>query len=127
MVSNTAQIPRSGRKNFVPLENSPGVMTSLIQNLGVNQTLEFQDVFSVDEPDLLAIVPRPTHALMLIFPISDRYEKVRKEVDAVETPYTGSGPDEPVMWYKQTINNACGLIALLHVASNGAVREHVSE
>jgi len=36
-----------------------------------------------------------------------------------------SGEGEPVVWYKQTIGNACGLIGLLHAVSNGAAKEHI--
>ena len=41
--------------------------------------------------------------------------------------YTGSGEDEPAVWFRQTIRNACGLFGIIHSASNGAVRELVSE
>lgn len=32
---------------------------------------------------------------------------------------------EDVLWFKQTITNACGLYALLHAACNGAARKHI--
>ncbi len=94
-------------------------MNSLVHSLGLSASLAFQDVFSITEPALLAFVPRPAHALLLIFPVSDVYEKSRREEDANKQDYSGSGPDEPVIWYKQTIGNACGLIGLLHAVSNG--------
>ncbi|KAF1814127.1 peptidase C12, ubiquitin carboxyl-terminal hydrolase 1 [Eremomyces bilateralis CBS 781.70] len=111
------------RKRFVPLENNPEVMNQLIYQLGVSNAVAFHDVYSIDDPELLAFVPRPAHALMLIFPTSDTYEKFRVEEDSKRDEYKGSGPDEPVIWYKQTIGNACGLIALLHGVSNGKVRD----
>lgn len=37
--------------------------------------------------------------------------------------YTGSGPDEPVLWFKQTIGHACGLIGLLHCVLNGSAKK----
>ena len=69
---------------------------------------------------MLDFVPRPALALLLVFPVSDTYEKFRTDEDTGKDEYTGSGQDEEVMWYKQTIGNACGLIGLLHAASNGA-------
>lgn len=36
--------------------------------------------------------------------------------------YEGKGVEEPVIWYKQTIRNACGLIGILHAVSNGNSR-----
>jgi len=32
-----------------------------------------------------------------------------------------------VVWFKQTIGNACGLIALLHAVCNGSAREFIEE
>jgi ubiquitin carboxyl-terminal hydrolase L3 len=100
-------------------------MNSLIHKLGLSSKLGFQDVFSIDDPDLLAFVPRPAYALLLIFPVSEAYEKFRRAEDASKQEYDGSGAGEPVVWYKQTIGNACGLIGLLHGVSNGVAREHI--
>ncbi|CAP98162.1 ubiquitinyl hydrolase 1 [Penicillium rubens] len=113
------------QKAFVPLENNPEVMSHLVHQLGLAPTLGFTDVFSIDEPDLLAFVPRPSQALLLVFPVSQTYEASREAEDASKQNYTGSGPSEPVMWFKQTIRNACGLIGLLHAVSNGEARKHV--
>ncbi|KAF2659201.1 cysteine proteinase [Lophiostoma macrostomum CBS 122681] len=109
-------------KRFVPLENNPEVMSELVHKLGLSQKLAFHDVFSIDDPDLLAFVPRPAYALLLIFPVSATYEKFRVQEDKEKQEYEGHGPDEEVIWYKQTIGNACGLIGVLHGVSNGAAR-----
>ena len=100
-------------------------MNSLVHKLGLSEKLAFTDVYNIDDPDVLAFVPRPTHALLLIFPVSDTYEKFRKEEDSDKSDYEGSGPKEPVIWYKQTIGNACGLIGLLHGVSNGAAKSFI--
>ncbi|PGH26842.1 hypothetical protein AJ80_01423 [Polytolypa hystricis UAMH7299] len=113
-------------KAFVPLENNPEVMTHLVHQLGVSPALSFTDVYSIDEPELLAFVPRPAHALLLVFPVSATYEAGRVTEDSNKSEYTGSGPDEPITWFKQTIRNACGLIGLLHAVSNGEVKKHIT-
>lgn len=100
-------------------------MSSLLHKLGLSPNLQFHDVFSIDDPDLLAFVPRPAYALLLVFPVSDTYEKFRHEEDKNKQDYEGSGESEDVVWYKQTIGNACGLIGLLHGVSNGPARTHV--
>jgi len=100
-------------------------MNSLVHGLGLSTGLSFHDVFSIDEPSLLEFVPRPAHALLLIFPVSQVYEKHRFEEDQSREVYDGSGPNEPVIWYKQTIGNACGLIGLLHAVSNGEARSQI--
>jgi len=101
-------------------------MSSLLHKLGLSENLSFHDVFSIDDPDLLAFVPRPAVALLLVFPVSDTYEKFRVQEDADKPEYQGSGPGEEVVWYKQTIGNACGLIGLLHGVSNGEARNFIS-
>ncbi|EED21963.1 ubiquitin C-terminal hydrolase L3 [Talaromyces stipitatus ATCC 10500] len=113
------------KKAFVPLENNPEVMSHLVHQLGLPTTFGFTDVYSIDEPDLLAFVPRPAHALLLVFPVSKTYEDSRIAEDTPLPEYDGTGPGEPVLWFKQTIRNACGLIGLLHAVSNGEVRNNV--
>jgi ubiquitin carboxyl-terminal hydrolase L3 len=100
-------------------------MTALIHKLGLPPTLAFHDVFSLDDPDLLAFVPRPAHALLLIFPVSNTYENFRHEEDKERREYEGSGDGEEVVWYKQTIGNACGLFGVLHAVSNGFPRSQI--
>lgn len=100
-------------------------MSSLLHKLGLSEKLSFHDVFSIDDPDLLAFVPRPAYALLLVFPVSETYEKFRVQEDASKPEYEGSGKGEETVWYKQTIGNACGLIGLLHGVSNGKAREYV--
>ncbi|KAL9096975.1 MAG: hypothetical protein Q9165_000939 [Trypethelium subeluteriae] len=100
-------------------------MTSLLHNLGLSKNVAFQDVFSIDEPELLAFVPRPAYALLLVFPVSKTYEKFRSEEDAGKEEYTGKGEGEEVVWFKQTIGNACGLIGVLHAVSNGPAKNHI--
>ena len=100
-------------------------MTSLIHRLGLPPTLAFHDVYSLTEPDLLAFVPRPAHALLFVFPVTDTYEKFRHDEDSHKSDYAGSGSDEEVIWYKQTIGNACGLIGVLHAVSNGGAKPQI--
>ncbi|KAK3074101.1 ubiquitinyl hydrolase 1 [Teratosphaeriaceae sp. CCFEE 6253] len=121
-----ADVPKN-KKRFIPLENNPVVMGALLHKLGLSPNLQFHDVFSIDDPDLLAFVPRPAYALLLVFPVSQTYEKFRYEEDQGKQEYQGSGDTEKVVWYKQTIGNACGLIGLLHGVSNGAARAYVQD
>ncbi|KAJ5809436.1 Ubiquitin carboxyl-terminal hydrolase isozyme L3 [Penicillium pulvis] len=123
-MADNPDVPNT-QKAFVPLENNPEVMSHLVHQLGLPPTLGFTDVFSIDEPDLIAFVPRTSHALLLVFPVSPTYEESRRKEDSSLPEYTGHGPSEPVTWFKQTIRNACGLIGLLHAVSNGEPRSHV--
>ncbi|KAJ7726926.1 hypothetical protein B0H16DRAFT_1331927 [Mycena metata] len=117
----------SKRIHFIPLESDPSIFTDLIRNLGVH-SLEFEDVLSLDSADLVPTgslaLAGPVHALILIFPTTETYEAelkaAKSRARSEGTQYTGYGADEPVIWFDQTIHNACGLYAILHAISNAA-------
>lgn len=98
-------------------------MTSLVHKLGLSPELSWHDVFSIDDPSLISFVPRPAHALLLVFPTSKAYQAHRAEEDSALPEYSGSGKEEEVLWFKQTIGNACGLMGLLHAVTNGMTRD----
>ncbi|KAM0278832.1 hypothetical protein ACHAQH_004908 [Verticillium albo-atrum] len=100
-------------------ENNPDVMNQLATKLGLSPELQFYDVYSLDGPEQLAHIPRPALALLVIIPLTPAWDQSRKAEDADKEPYAGSGPDEPVIWFKQTIGHACGSIGLLHSLING--------
>lgn len=130
----------SHRKHYFPLESNPVLFTQLIHQLGVSPSLAFEDVLSINDPDLVAFIPRPALALILVFPTSDVYEVAKAKEEEMRDEYaglreSGSGgeggdgekgeEEEPVMWFRQTINNACGLYAILHAISNGEARKYI--
>jgi ubiquitin carboxyl-terminal hydrolase L3 len=100
-------------------ENNPDVMNQLATTLGLSSELQFYDVYSLDELELLADIPRPVLALLVVIPLTSAWDRSRKAEDANKEPYTGCGPDEPVIWFKQTIGHACGSIGVLHSVFNG--------
>ena len=115
------------KKHFIPLESDPLVFTDLAHGLGLSKDLSFQDVLSLDDPDLVAFVPRPILALILAFPASGTgtYEAQTAQEEASLLEYEGTGEAEGVIWYKQTIHNACGLYGLLHAVSNRPARDFI--
>ncbi|EFX02690.1 ubiquitin c-terminal hydrolase l3 [Grosmannia clavigera kw1407] len=125
--ADSPDVPSDAPHAFVPLEANPELMTDLLHSLGVATTLAIHDVFSLTEPDMLAFVPRPAMALLLVFPISEAYEKHRLAEDSDTPFYDGHGPDEPVLWFRQTIRNACGLMGLLHATANGPARNFLEQ
>ncbi|RAK72716.1 cysteine proteinase [Aspergillus fijiensis CBS 313.89] len=54
------------------------------------------------------------------------WDRSCKAEDANTELYTGSGPDKPVIWFKQTIGNACGSIGLLHCLINGPAVDFIT-
>jgi ubiquitin carboxyl-terminal hydrolase L3 len=108
-------------KTFIPLESDPDIFTRLIHALGAPPSLCFEEVFSLDEPDFL---PHPAHALILVFPTAENqgYCSVKENAEAQACGEN----EENVVWFRQTIHNACGLYGVLHALSNGTARTLLS-
>ena len=100
-------------------------MTHLAHTLGFNPGLSFHDIYSLTDADLLSFIPRPVLALLVIIPMTPTWHAAREAEDADKGPYEGSGKQEPVIWFKQTIGHACGSIGLLHCLLNGEAAEHI--
>ncbi|CAJ2514160.1 Uu.00g022790.m01.CDS01 [Anthostomella pinea] len=124
--STTTPDPPRSAPAFIPLEANPPVLTDLAHKLGLSQALQMHDVWST-EPELIATmqIPRPALALLVVFPLTAPYESERLAEDAGAEEYSGVGDDEPVLWWKQTIRNACGMMGLLHAVANGSAREYI--
>lgn len=108
----------------IPTENNPEVFRRLASNLGLSSRLDFFDVLDIDDPELLAFILRPVHALIFLCP-ADVYHETRDKTEVEMKEYQGYGPNEPVVWFKQTIGHACGLMAFLHSIMNGAGRSYI--
>lgn len=114
-------LPQGNSKNmattqtkWVPLESNPELFTSWCSSMGLDtSSYAFHDIYGTD-PDLLGMVPQPVSAVLLLFPITPAMEKVR------QTENTASSSNSPsdILWFKQTIGNACGTIGLLHALAN---------
>lgn len=117
------------RKHFIPLESNPDVFTQLAGRLGLSSKFAFHDVLSLDDPDLLAFLPRPALALVLVFPASQgpTYDEDKADKNKGAAAYDGSSGEETVIWFKQTIYNACGLYGILHALSNGEAQENLGK
>ncbi|KAM9927580.1 hypothetical protein OXX80_010244 [Metschnikowia pulcherrima] len=100
-------------KRVIPLESNPEIFNELAHKIGLSPVISFHDVYSITDPDLLAFLPQPVFGIMMLFPITESYERYRKEQDVKNT-----NDSKQVTWFKQTIGNGCGLYALLHLVSN---------
>jgi ubiquitin carboxyl-terminal hydrolase L3 len=113
------------KKMFTVLENNPEVMNHLAQVLGLDDSLSFYDVYSLTDPELLAFIPRPVYALLVIIPFTPSWHETREAEDKDKSEYEGKGEDESVLWFKQTIGNACGSIGLVHCLLNSEASKHI--
>lgn len=124
-------LARSSRLKLttVSIENNPEVMNALGKKLGLNtDILRFHDVYSLTDPDLLALIPRPVYALLVIIPPTPAWLEQRAAEDKdklADGGYDdGSGRSwDDIIWFKQIIGHACGSIGLLHCLLNGYSRE----
>lgn len=90
----------------------------------MSHQLQFHDVYSLTASELTHI-PRPCLALLVIFPLTREWNANREAEDAPLPAYNSAGPNEPVVWFKQTIGHACGSIGLLHCMINGQAQKFV--
>ncbi|PWN27475.1 cysteine proteinase [Jaminaea rosea] len=107
---------------WVPLESNPELFTEWATSLGLPASQwAYHDIFGLD-PELLSMVPQPVQAVLLLFPVSNAYEEQRqKEDEGVEISQKGTELKKgEMMWWKQTIGNACGTMGLLHSLSNAS-------
>lgn len=100
---------------WLPLESNPEVMSKFLSCLGMKPTWAFGDVYGLD-PELLSMVPRPVCAVLLLFPITEKYEAFKQEEEEKLTGKQDISSD--VYFIKQTIGNACGTIGIIHAVAN---------
>ncbi|OXU24718.1 hypothetical protein TSAR_008378 [Trichomalopsis sarcophagae] len=104
---------------WVPLESNPEVMTKFIHKLGVPTKWELVDVYGL-EPELLAVLPKPVVALILLYPISPKTEDFKNELEKKEKD---SGANNNKVYHLiQYVSNACGTVALIHSVANNLNR-----
>jgi ubiquitin carboxyl-terminal hydrolase L3 len=69
-------------KHWIPLESNPEVLSSFAHRIGVlniPDSYKFHDIFGLDD-EMLAFIPTPVVAVILLFPIDNSNEKRRGEV-----------------------------------------------
>jgi len=85
-----------------------------MRKLGVAEKWHCVDVYGFDD-DILATVPKPAVAMLLLFPITGKYETHAKDEAA---KHSGQDASAGVYFIKQSIENACGTIAIIHALAN---------
>lgn len=103
---------------WLPLESNPDVMNNFLEHLGVPSVYGISDIVSLDD-ELLQLVPSPVLAVLLLFPVSDKYEEYCKTQEEIAS--SGDQAVDPKVYFMfQTIRNACGTVALIHAVANCA-------
>lgn len=67
------------RKHFISLESNLELFAELTHELGGSSAISFDDILSIDSPELLALVRQLVHALILTFPTTPLYEEDKRK------------------------------------------------
>ncbi|KAF7309659.1 Ubiquitin carboxyl-terminal hydrolase [Mycena indigotica] len=104
---------------WIPLESNPEVLNKWATKAGLRNA-SFADVYGLEE-GLLAMVPQPAKAIVLLFPITPASEAKRKQEEEEIEKNGQLSLDPTLLWIKQTISNACGTMGLIHAIANSDV------
>ncbi|KAF0894430.1 hypothetical protein E2562_039000 [Oryza meyeriana var. granulata] len=115
-------VPSSGTsaamgKRWLPLEANPEVMNQFMWGLGVLAEVGFCDVYGLDD-EMLAMVPQPVLAVLLLYPQDQKKESVASTSYTVESEKLSKN----VYFTKQTVGNACGTVGIIHAIGNAVSR-----
>ncbi|RIA99117.1 ubiquitin carboxyl-terminal hydrolase isozyme L3-like protein [Glomus cerebriforme] len=108
----------SKKSKWLPLESNPQVMSNYVHKLGVSQAWAYTDVWGKClDNELLSMIPQPVKAVVFLFPITENYERDnKKDLEQIQEKKQTVSPN--VVFFRQTIPNACGTIGLLHSLAN---------
>ncbi|CAN2388491.1 axon target recognition, partial [Pristimantis euphronides] len=85
-----------------------------MQNVGVLPTFKFVDMLCF-EKDYISSFPHEVYALLLLFPLTPQHEEFRKKQDDEQKD---KEPDAKVYFMKQTMDNSCGIVGLIHATAS---------
>lgn len=95
--------------------SEPGVFTKLVLNLGV-KNVQIEELYSIDSQSLREVAP--IHAVIFLF----KYSKIDRDYAKTNQPLDGSYDPEfhqkGIFFAQQTIQNACGTLAVLNALFN---------
>eukprot|EP01054_Gregarina_sp_Poly1_P009121 Gregarina_sp_Poly_1__9120@NODE_55_length_17436_cov_154_331798_g47_i0_p10_GENE_NODE_55_length_17436_cov_154_331798_g47_i0NODE_55_length_17436_cov_154_331798_g47_i0_p10_ORF_typecomplete_len229_score41_79Peptidase_C12/PF01088_21/9_5e54Josephin/PF02099_17/0_26_NODE_55_length_17436_cov_154_331798_g47_i01062111307 len=98
---------------WLPLESNPDVFQEYIRNLKGPADVQIVDLWAFQDW-AIDLLPKPVLALIFVFPLTPGFRRrYNSELEAkIEKKCEG-------IWFtRQTIPNACGTIALLHILMN---------
>ncbi|CAL1714816.1 unnamed protein product [Somion occarium] len=96
--------PAPGATRWIPLESNPDVLNSWCSKAGlITSEFEYSDIYGLDE-DLLALVPQPVKAVILLLPLTDAIERKTQEEIAKIRREGQHHVDSSIIWIKQTTN-----------------------
>ncbi|KAI9494677.1 ubiquitin carboxy-terminal hydrolase L1, isoform CRA_b [Zychaea mexicana] len=104
------------KQMWIRLEGNPEVWNKMIHENGVDKAWCFHDIYGFDE-ESLGMIPRPVTAIIFLYPVTDSAKKFRQQ-EKVKLTQQGQDISPKVLYFKQTIGHACGMMALIHALAN---------
>jgi ubiquitin carboxyl-terminal hydrolase L3 len=96
----------NGNFQWPPLESDPEIFSTYAHKIGLSDAFSFQELFSLDYKDLQQI-ENPVYAVILSYETNVPLEILGNEIKAPESvPF--------FMKQSEALDNACGLIAIMH-------------
>ena len=102
-------------------ESDPSIFTQVSHKLGLSERFYFADV--------IGSLPARTKAAILVYNTRKGYESIRQEEEASNQilSYTESPQYNNIIWFEQTVENACGPTAMVHAIMNGCSTDDISK
>ncbi|KAI9264176.1 ubiquitin carboxyl-terminal hydrolase isozyme L3 [Phascolomyces articulosus] len=104
------------KQMWIRLEGNPDVWNKMIHENGVNQEWKFHDIYGFD-PDTLSLIPVQACAIIFLYPVTDIAKQFRQD-EKEKLTSQGQNISDKVIYFKQTIGHACGMMALIHTLAN---------
>ena len=83
----------------------------------MDPTWSFDDIYGFD-PELLDLIPRPVSAIVFEYPTMTENDTKFRNEQKRKILEQGQTVSPHVIYFKQTIYNACGMMALIHALAN---------
>ena len=123
MINAMITVTQPYAKCFILFESDFSMLSDFMYDLGISFIFALMDVVSIENSILLSVISRFVFAFILVLPISDEYERHRRKI----TCEIGEDPiARKVFWFRQIIDNACGLYAILHAICNFGTKAYIS-
>lgn len=112
--NNETKSTKPEKASWLALESNPVGANNFARRMGLPDNLAFCDIYGLDT-ELLAFVPQPVYAVMLLFPSSVAIKAVKsKQAEELTSDPQTLDKDLFYLYQHDGIGNACGTVAMIH-------------